>query len=427
MEDTQLFEGQDGAAIVHTLMRILHIVTSFPRGPADVMVPWLVELIKRFQAAGHQVEVFAPAYRGGGNSEFRGIPVHRFRYAPARWEDLTHDEATPDRLRRSWHYKVLSVCYLAGGMLGIWRLCRRRRYDIVQVHWPLPHALFGWVARWASGARIVTYWYGVELRWVKGGLPWLRPFLRWALRLSDQVAAISSYTAREIRELSRIPVRVIPYTTPFSVEPPDVPKVQRGGSGDQFCVLFVGSLVERKGVTHLVEAVRHLPPGVAAHLTVVGDGPERARLEAQITRNGLADRVTLRGRVSGAELRDAYAGADVLVLPSIVDARGDTEGLGVVLLEAMAHGVPVIGSDLGGITDIIVDGETGVLVPPGDPAVLAAALSRLATDRALSMRLGEAGRQHVRALFNWTTITAQWEACYAAAAGIRTGTASAKE
>src|SRR2546426_510520 len=286
-------------------MRILHVVTAFPRFPNDIISPWLVEMLKRLRAAGHDVEVFAPAYRGGGNREFEGIPIHRFRYFPARWEDMTHDQATLDRLRRSPRYKIMPLFYVLGGVWAAWRLCRRRRYDVVHVHWPLPHALFGWAARRACGARMVTSWYGVELRWVKSSLPWLKRFLVWALRASDQVVAISSATAREITNLVPLSVRVIPYTVGF---------------------------------------------------------PEAA--------------------------------ASVLVLPAIVDARGDTEGLGVVLLEAMSYGVPVIGSDLGGITDIVTDGETGLLVPPQDSAALAAALERLATDRGLARRLGEAGRSH---------------------------------
>jgi glycosyltransferase involved in cell wall biosynthesis len=394
-------------------MRILHVVTAFPRGPEDVIVPWLVELIVRLRAAGHDVEVFTSAYRGGGNTEFRNIPVHRFRYAPARWEDLTHDEAAPDRMRRSLLYKLLPLPYVLGGMWAIWRLCRRTRYDIVHVHWPVPHALFGW----AAGVPLVTSWYGVELRWVQSSLPWLRWFVRWALRISNAVVAISSYTAGEIARFARTPVRVIPYTLGFP--PANTPRLAaRDGA---FRILFVGRLVERKGVTHLVEAVRRLP---GARLTVIGDGPERTSLEAQVARDGLGDRVTLRGRVSEAELREAYVASDALVLPSILDARGDTEGLGVVLLEAMSYGVPVIGSNLGGITDIVRDGETGLLVPPGDAALLAAALQRLASDRDLAKRLGEAGRKHVATAFGWPAIMAQWEECYAAAAGTRTGTAT---
>jgi len=392
-------------------MRILHIVTAFPRFPNDIISPWLVEMLKRLRAAGHDVEVLAPAYRGGGNREFDGIPVHRFRYFPARWEDLTHDQATPDRLRRSLRYKIMPLFYVLGGVWAAWRLGRRRRYEVVHVHWPLPHALFGWAARRACGARMVTSWYGVELRWVKSSLPWLKRFLVWALRTSDQVVAISSATAREITNVVPVSVRVIPYTVGFpeTAAGPSLPR-----AGDSFLILFVGSLVERKGVRYLIDALPLLPAQLRAKLVIIGDGAERSRLEAQVRARGLQHLVEVRGRVAEQELRRAYGAASVLVLPAIVDARGDTEGLGVVLLEAMSYGVPVIGSDLGGITDIVVDGQTGLLVPPQDSAALAAALERLATDRDLAKRLGEAGAGHVRRHFSWPAIIAQWEECYLA-------------
>src|SRR5438128_3719777 len=392
-------------------MRILHVVTAFPRFPNDIISPWLVEMLKRLRAAGHDVEVFAPAYRGGGNREFEGIPIHRFRYFPARWEDMTHDQATLDRLRRSPRYKMMPLFYVLGGVWAAWRACGRRRHGAVHGRGPLPHARFGWAARRACGARMVTSWYGVELRWVKSSLPWLKRFLVWALRASDQVVAISSATAREITNLVPVSVRVIPYTVGF---PEAAPGASSPPADDTFVILFVGSLVERKGVRYLIDAVPLLPAHLPAKLVIIGDGAERSRLEAQVRQRGLEHRVEVRGRVAEQELRRAYAGASVLVLPAIVDARGDTEGLGVVLLEAMSYGVPVIGSDLSGITDIVVDGKTGLLVPPQDSAALAAALERLATDRDLARRLGEAGGSHVRRHFSWPAIIAHWEQCYAA-------------
>jgi glycosyltransferase involved in cell wall biosynthesis len=399
-------------------------MTAFPRSKDDVIVPWLVALLKRLQAAGHEVEVFTSAYRGGGGDSSAGIPVHRFRYFPARWEDLTHDEATPDRMRRSLLYRVLPLFYVAGGLWAMWRLMRRRQYDIIHVHWPVPHVLFGWLGRRTSRgtARLVTSWYGVELRWVQSSLPWLRRFVRWALRTSNAVVAISSYTAREIARFANVPVHVIPYTLGFADS--ETRQRQPRDKGKQFQILFVGRLVERKGVTHLIEAVRRLPAELDARLVVIGDGPERQALEAQARAAGLAGRVEIRGRVSDAALREAYGASDVLVLPSILDARGDTEGLGVVLLEAMSYGVPVVASDIGGITDIVENEKSGLLIPPADPERLARALERLARDPALAARLVTAGEQRVRAAFGWPEIMAKWEACYGALARTRTGIAS---
>jgi glycosyltransferase involved in cell wall biosynthesis len=180
-------------------------------------------------------------------------------------------------------------------------------------------------------------------------------------------------------------------------------------------VLFVGRLVARKGVPTLLEAARRLAPTLGLRVSVIGEGPERPALEAQVARDGLQDVVKLRGRVPSAELVRAYQESGVLVLPAVVDARGDTEGLGVVLLEAMSRGTPVVASDIGGITDIVTHDRTGVLVPPGDPAALAAAIQRLATDPALWRRLAEAGRRRFHEHFSWTAIARRWEETYRAA------------
>src|SRR5881392_3943911 len=315
-------------------MRILHVVTAFPRSPDDVIVPWLVELLKRLLAAGHAVEVFTSSYRGAPDQVLSGIPVHRFRYFLCRWERLTHEEAAPDRMKRSLLYRLMPACFVVAGMIAAWRLCRRQRYDVIHVHWPFPLALFGWAAQRARPAALVTTFYGVELRWVKSGLPFLKGFLAWAARRSDRVVAISSYTAAELRELVDVPIEVIPYTT--SLPDVDQAPAAQDGTGP---VLFVGRLVERKGVAHLIEAIARLGGGEAApRLEIVGDGPERPGLEALARRLDVAQRVVFRGKIPPDELQATYARAAVCVLPSVLDTRGDTEGLGVVLLEAMNHG-----------------------------------------------------------------------------------------
>jgi glycosyltransferase involved in cell wall biosynthesis len=388
-------------------MRILHIVTAFPRTSGDVITPWLVELLQRLRAGGgHEVEVFTSAYKGAGDQVVDGIPVHRFRYFFRRWENLTHEETAPDRMRRSLLYRVLPLFFVAAGMLAIWRHCRHRRYDVIHVHWPMPLALLGWAAQRGRRAPLVSTFYGAELRWVKGSLRALKWLVRWAARRSDRVVAISTYTAAELREIADVPIEVIPYTTSLP-EPPPAPKAVGGPP----TVLFVGRLVERKGVPYLIEAISLLRDA-SIRLVIVGDGPERPKLEAAARRLGIADRVEFRGKIPAAELQAAYARATAFVLPSVFDARGDTEGLGVVALEAMNYGTPVVASRIGGIPDVVEDGVTGLLVPPGDAAALAAALRRLLDEPDLARKLGEAGRRRLREQFSWEAITARWEAVY---------------
>ncbi len=399
-------------------MRILHLVTAFPRDERDIIAPWLVELIKRQRAAGDDAHVFAPAYHGSGDHVFQGIPVHRFRYFFARWEALTHDESAADRMQRSLVYRLMPAPFVIAGMFAVWRLCRRERFDVIHVHWPVPLALWGWAGGAARRARrtpVVLTFYGIELRWVKRSLPFLKGFVRWICRWADRVVAISSETAREIRELVDVPVDVIPYTTPFAGN--TAPRALASGDGKRLTILFVGRLVELKGLAYLIEAAGRLGGRVPARIVAIGIGPERDRLEA-LARARKVD-VDFRNKVPDADLRQAFLTSDVLVLPSIIDARGDTEGLGVVLLDAMSYGIPAIASRVGGIPDIIEDGVSGLLVPPADPQALANAIERVAGDPALAKRLADAGRARLRTHFSWDVITRRWDAVYSAISASR--------
>jgi glycosyltransferase involved in cell wall biosynthesis len=124
---------------------------------------------------------------------------------------------------------------------------------------------------------------------------------------------------------------------------------------------------------------------------------------------GLGDGVKFVGAVPNTELPAYYAQADVFVAPSVVGRNGDTEGLGVVLLEAAAAGVPLVASDVGGIPDIVQHEQTGLLVEPEDPEALAASILRVLTDRDLAPRLSDSGRQHVNERFSWGTVVDRFD------------------
>ncbi|HET6342357.1 MAG TPA: hypothetical protein VFG78_09275, partial [Gemmatimonadota bacterium] len=108
-------------------MRILHVPTAWPRDPGDVITPWLVTLAERQAARGHEVHVLAPSYAGLGDQRQGDLVVHRYRYAPDRWERLTHEETTPDRLERNPAWALLLPGYVAAGARAARRLGRRIR------------------------------------------------------------------------------------------------------------------------------------------------------------------------------------------------------------------------------------------------------------------------------------------------------------
>lgn len=381
-------------------IRALYVVTAYNRHPDDVITPWLVRTIDLLRQRGIDVEVLAPSYRGLGDAVIEGVRVHRFRYAPRRWEDLTHDQTAPDRIRNRPAYLALVPGYVAGGSIAAYQLGRSGRFDLVHVHWPLPHALFGLAARRAGEIPLVCSFHGVELTWAREW-PIFRPFLRWVLGRTDAVTSNSTYTRGLIQALHDREVRVIPFGA--TVDMVESQAVKRSTSG-VFKLLFVGRLVERKGVAYLLEAVARLSRTHDIRLEVVGDGPLRPALEERAARLGIADRVWFRGFLGSDELGGRYARCDTFVLPAVYDSKGDTEGLGVVLVEALSYGKPAIASAAGGIPDLIRDGVTGQLVPPGDVDALVEALRRYIENPELARRHAEAGRKHVRQEFSWEVI-----------------------
>ena len=392
-------------------MKVLFIVTSFPRSEEDVITPWMLETISRLRAGGVQVTVYVSSYRGLTDHEIHGIPVRRFRYFFRRWELLSHEQTVPDQIRGNKLFILLVPFYLFFGVWGLRRLVRTENFDVIHVHWPFPHGLIGYFAgRWAR-ATVVSQFHGVGLRWVRNKMPFLTPFLRWVLRNSRLGVANSSHTRTEIERLG-VPCRIeiVPYGSP-------VPSLQHSEpvSSDPARaskVLFVGRLVERKGLEFLIQAMRLIDCPFPVNLDIVGRGPEESRLRALVDELGLADRVKFAGQVSSGELGKFYAACDCFVLPAIVDFKGDTEGLGVVLIEALSYHKPVVASGVGGIVDVIRHEETGLLVQEKDPEALARAITRVLTDSELATKLAGRGYEHVSRYFDWDRIVERWIALY---------------
>lgn len=175
-----------------------------------------------------------------------------------------------------------------------------------------------------------------------------------------------------------------------------------------FTILCIGTLHEVKGQSYLIEACRLLHAGgveLTCHLA--GDGPDREALTAQARQAGLEDRVHFHGRMTRAEVAELIQVTDVVVTPSVPSRDGRREGIPVVLMEAMASGVPVVASRLSGIPELAIDEQTGLLTPPGDAEALADALERLWHDPGLRQRLGKAGRDKVLREFDLHTNAAE--------------------
>jgi glycosyltransferase involved in cell wall biosynthesis len=165
-------------------------------------------------------------------------------------------------------------------------------------------------------------------------------------------------------------------------------------------LLAVGRAVEKKGFNVLLDALAKLPADLHWRLTHIGGGELTGALREQSEALGLTGRIDWRGSTDQPAVLAAYREADVFVLPALVAANGDRDGLPNVLVEAQSQRLACLSTTTSAIPELILDGETGILVPPGDADALARALARLMADPATRLRIGEAGERRVRTHFD---------------------------
>jgi glycosyltransferase involved in cell wall biosynthesis len=302
----------------------------------------------------------------------RGVEVEVVGPEQFRNYGIAYGHGIAGNLRRRPWLALLVPALLASFV----RAARRIDADLLHAHW-LPA---GWVAARARRPYVVQVW-GTDLELARR-MPQLA---RGVLRGARLVIAASTGLADQAWLLGAREVRVIP----SGVEIP----LQVSAEAEPPEILYAGRLSPEKGVLELVEAARGM------QLVIAGDGPLLARVPGA------------RGFVPHDELMRLYERAAVVACPS------RREGFGVVCLEAMAHGRAVVATGVGGLRDLVVDGETGIVVPPGDSAALRVALQRLLADRELRRRLGAAGRERARQHFSWPVATDATLAAYAEAAG----------
>ena len=330
-------------------MKVAVLTTSYPREPGDPAGNFVADAVERVRARGVEVEVVSPAsFRHFGIAYGAGV-VGNLRREP-------------------WRAALLPA------MLGSFSLAARRASrdaDLVHAHW-LPA---GAVALTTGKPFVVQLW-GTDVELARRATSLARRVLRRA-RL---VICASNALADSARELGAREVRVIPSGV-------DVPE-EVAEEAEPPEVLFAGRLSPEKGILELVEAANGMT------LVVAGDGPLRDRVPGAL------------GFVPHHALGPLYERAAVVAVPS------HREGFGVVCAEAMAYGRPVVAGAVGGLLDLVADGETGLLVPPRDVPALREALERLIGDRELRRRMGAAARERVRSRFAWPAVTDATLAAY---------------
>lgn len=335
-------------------MKVVVLSTSYPRSETDTAGRFVADAVERLRAAGTDIEVVSPA----------SFPHF----------GLAYGSGIVGNLRR----QPLRAAAVPPFMAAFAAAARRaaRDADLVHAHW-LPSGL----AAMATRKPFVVQLWGTDVELARRAPRVARAILRRA----EAVVCPSTALAGDATRLGARQIEIVPSGV-------DIPE-EIGEEAEPPEILYAGRLSPEKGVLELLQAAKGM------NLVIAGDGPLRAQVPMAL------------GFVPPAELAELYARAAVVACPS------HREGFGVACLEAMAHGRPVVAGAVGGLLDLVVSGETGILVQPANAPALRAALQRLLDDPALRRRMGAAGRRRATDHFSWDSVTRKTLDVYARYAG----------
>jgi glycosyltransferase involved in cell wall biosynthesis len=384
------------------------VTHAYPRRDGDVAGAFIERLALALQERGHTVTVIAPADEGrGGDEDRRGVRVRRVRYAPARWETLAYRGTLVDAVRSPWRLAAATALVVRQAQ-AIARVCRERRLELVHAHWWVPGGVSAWLAAvtggvtaWRSRRPYVVTLHGTDVTLLERSAA-ARLVGRRVLGGARVVTAVSSYLAQRAAQTTGLD-RGRMVIQPMPVDTGAFSRTSAGGGG----AVTVGRLTPQKRIDLVLAALAQLrAAGRTLPLTVIGDGPERARLERRAAELGLAAQTRFVGAVAPDRVPQAVGDADVFAFPAV------GEGLGLAAAEALMLGVPVVAaSDGGGVTDIVPADGGGRVVRPDDVTAFARALDELASSAQSRRRAAEAGAALRRRLAP-AAVAAAFEAVY---------------
>lgn len=389
--------------------------STFPKFRGDVTPSFVHELSKRL-TSDFEVHVLAPYSEGSRKyEEVDGVHVHRYRFFLGKKLFIDGSRAILPNLKRNKLFYLQVPFFFLFGLLALHRTIRRLNIDTIHAHWIIPQGLIAAIYKMLFNRKIniVMTSHGGDILGLQSNI--MRLIKRWVVNKAAAITVVSNALKKQVKELGMsndVPVEVISMGVDLDSFHPDKydESLKRKYGITGAVLLFAGRLTEKKGVRYLVEAMPEVLKSYPdVKLMVVGYGEEEGSLKRLAVNLGLMDEnIIFTGAILNSELPKYYATADIFIGPSIVAKDGDSEGFGLVFVEALGSGCAVIASDLPAISDIVIDNVTGFSVRAKDSSVISKKIVSLLEDEVLRERLAEAGREHVLKNFGWQSISKRY-------------------
>jgi glycosyltransferase involved in cell wall biosynthesis len=404
-------------------MKIVMLTTSFPRTDVDYLARWILELSQELTKIGTISSIVVPHAPGLKKSDvIGGIEVHRFKYAPKNYEVLGYGnflphESTKSKFKTFILYMrniLLFIPFLISMFISTAQACKKDKSEIILSHWTFPAGLIGICVAKLFRMKSILKIYGTDLIFIKRfKLKWLG---RYIMKNSSTIIANSQYTKNVAIEFGISPdkIEVIPEGTYYPIEIPDH---DLHALRNELClssneVIFtIHRLIPLKGTSYLIRAMSMVIEKCPdARLIIGGEGPENEKLKALAKELCIEDKILFVGRISEEQLPVYYKLCDVYVIPSIRDKWGNTEGLGMPVIEAMSYGKPVVGFDVGGPKYTIEDGVNGYSVKERGWEEMGDKICLLLNNADLRQRFGNSGKR-LYEKYTWCEISKEYNKC----------------
>ena len=361
--------------------KLLVTGSTFPRWENDTEPRFVLDLSEALTKY-FDVTVLVPASQGAKDEEdINDVKVIRYHYFPIyKFETLCYPGAIVPRIREK-KIRILLVPFLLAALYFQLRK-RVKAFDIIHAHWLIPQGI---MQSFFKKPYIVTG-HGGDITSLNSGI--IKKLKRRTLEKASHITVVSKHLKNEVTKISSLRnIDIISMGCKTDNFDKHLRVENMFNQGSKKVILFVGRLAEKKGVKYLIDAMKDID----ALLVIVGGGPLEQQLKERA--NIYSDKILFLGSKTHEELKVIYASADVFVAPSVTASDGDQEGFGLVILEAMASSLPIVANNSGGITDLIKDGQNGLLAEEKNVSSLSEKINKLLSNDSYSKELGDKARK----------------------------------
>lgn len=391
------------------MRRILIIASTFPKFKGDNVSPFVLQIATAVAKLNNEVHVLAPHGEGAEfNEKIGDVEVHRFRYFwPDKFETISSRGGIIPTLREEKLKYLLVPFFIGAQIIAAIKLALKLKFNLINPHWVIPQGLTGFTLKKLFGTPYVVSIHGGAI-FALQQTPLIK-LKRLILNNANAVTANSSVTLNATKELAPTANYHLVHTgvdcPRFSTPSPEKKRIKKVFGLKQRLILFVGRLVEEKGVGYLIEAIpKILKESPNCKLLIIGEGKDKSRFQEKVKKLNLTDSIKFLGWIDNEKLPAYYQAADIFVAPSVESKEGWKEAMGVVFLEAMSAGTPVVGTDLGGVRDVITPGKTGLLVEPRNSLAIARAVMKVFTEGKFKNRIVKNAKEKIRTEFDYAVI-----------------------